>query len=310
MINALRYSNFGGIEQLKWEKIESPEVLAGQIRVRVTAVSINPMDWLIIGNPQMAQQFGVQLPQKFGYDFAGIVDKIAQGVTEYKVGDRVFGTTYDGAASEQIILPVKSDSRHRIVNTPDFITDEIASSLGVAGMTAANCLNTIKLNSDDTVLIGGAAGGVGVFTVQLAKIRGACVIGTSSPSTFDFLRRLGAEPIAYGDQLLTNLQQTEAPKITAAIDLYSHDVVNVALELGVPKEKITSIIMYPPLPEGIKTSTGGAATEEDMKVILEAIQTKQLVVPIAEKFSIQDYEEAIKTQMARHTHGKIVMTLS
>ena len=306
MTKALRYAEFGGIEQLKWEEVPEQHAAAGQLRVHVTTVGLNPMDWLVMKTPGIAEQFGVHLPQIFAYDFAGVVDEVGADVTNYKVGDRVFGTTYDGAAAEQIILSAGNSTRNRVFKTPDSVSDDVAATLGVGGLTAANCLMTIGLTADDTVLIGGAAGGVGVFAVQLAKLRGARVIGTSAPSTFDFLEKLGAEPVAYGDGLAESVANLG---LTAAIDLYSHDVVHLALAEGIPPEKITSIIMYPPLPDGVKTSTGGAGTADDMAEILSALTEGKLTVPIAGKYAISDYEAAINEQMSRHVHGKIIISL-
>ncbi len=153
-------------------------------------------------------------------------------------------------------------------------------------------------------VVGGAAGGVGIFTVQLAQILGAKVIGTASGSTADFLQDLGAEQISYGPGLADRLKNKE---ITAAIDLFSHETLKAALELGVKADKMSTVIMYPEPPAGIPTATGGEALPSDMEMILNAISNHQLTVPIAAKYSIDDYLEAINLQMNRHAHGKIVL---
>ncbi|WP_405795316.1 zinc-binding dehydrogenase [Streptomyces sp. NBC_01506] len=121
-----------------------------------------------------------------------------------------------------------------LLRTPDGISDEVASTLPVAGHTAVAALAAIGLRSGDTVLIGGAAGGVGVFAVQLAKLTGATVIGTASEGTFEFLRRLGAEPVAYGPGLADRVRAPARGEVTAATDLFGTETAEAALALGVP----------------------------------------------------------------------------
>ncbi|MFC4653271.1 NADP-dependent oxidoreductase [Lactococcus nasutitermitis] len=303
MTKALQYDQFGGSENLILREL--PETHAGEneIRVHVTAVGLNPMDWLIPSNPQLAANFNVQLPQTFAYDFAGVVDEVGSSVIGFKVGNRVFGSSMTGAAAEHIVLPLSSP---QLFHTPDAISDKIASTLTIAGLTAAVALRNAHVNAKDTLLIGGAAGGVGVFATQLARLIGAKVIGTASDSTRSFLQSLGAEQISYGDGLSDRLRDEH---ITAAIDLFSHEALHSALALGVSPDKMATIIMFPEPPAGVSKATGGAGTVEDMKIITDAIVAGKLTVPIAAEFLIDEFADAVKLQMSRHTHGKIVLTL-
>ena len=199
------------------------------------------------------------------YDFAGQIDQIGAEVTDFKVGDRVFGTTMKGAATEQLIASAKEPG---LYHTPDFIENDVASTLAVAGLTAAVALRKAHVKNGDTLLIGGAAGGVGIFAVQLAQLWGAKVIGTASDSTADFLKELGAEQVAYGEGLTDRLK---GKGITAAIDLHSFESLNTALELGVKADKMSTVIMYPEHPAGVPTATGGEAIPSDMEMVLTAI---------------------------------------
>lgn len=301
MVKALQYKRFGQPEVLELVDLLTLEPKTDEVSIKVSHVGLNPMDWAIMGHPEVAPNFGVKLPQTFAYDFAGKIDQIGAEVTDFKVGDRVFGTTMKGAATEQLIASAKEPG---LYHTPDFIENDVAPTLAVAGLTAAVALRKAHVKNGDTLLIGGAAGGVGIFAVQLAQLWGAKVIGTASDSTADFLKELGAEQVAYGEGLTDRLK---VKGITAAIDLHSFESLNTALELGVKADKMSTVIMYPEHPAGVPTATGGEAIPSDMEMVLTAIGSHQLTVPIAAKFPINDYLEAVNLQMSRHTHGKIVL---
>lgn len=301
-MKALQYKAFGGLDVLEKVEVPKPEPQAGEILIKVSAFALNPMDWLLMEHEEMAPAFGIKLPQIFAYDYAGRVEAIGAGISDFKPGERVFGTTYEGAAADYIL----SKPDRGIFHTADGISDEVASTLGVAAMTAAATLNAIDLKADDSVLIGGAAGGVGVFAVQLAKLAGATVYGTASDDTADFLAQYGAKQVRYGEGLK---ERVKSLGITAATDLHSHEVVHTALELGVPAHKISTIIMFPPTPEGVSQVGGSAATTEDMTKILDYLLAGKMSVPIAATFAFDNFRAAIELQKGRHTHGKIVVTI-
>src|SRR5271165_1777904 len=206
MSRAVVYEKFGGPEVLEVRDVPEPHAGPSQVRVRVAAVGLNPMDWALALIPELAAVFGIALPSGFGYDFAGVVDEVSSDVEGFEVGDRVFGGVMSRAAADFVVVKSPPEERESLFHTPEAIGDDVASTLAVAGLTAAAALEAIGLRSGDTILIGGAAGGVGVFAVQLAKLAGAEVIGTASESTFDFLRHIGAEPVAYGPGLVERVR--------------------------------------------------------------------------------------------------------
>jgi NADPH:quinone reductase-like Zn-dependent oxidoreductase len=308
MSRAVIYENYGGPEVLELREVEEPHAGPGEVRVRVRAVGLNPMDGAFAAQPEMAAMFGLSLPSGFGYDFAGVVDEAGSGATGFAVGDRVYGGAMGKAAADFVVLKTPADTLWR---TPEGISDEIASTLPVAGRTAAAALTAIGLQSGDTVLIGGAAGGVGVFAVQLARLAGATVIGTASEGTFEFLRKLGAEPVAYGPGLADRVRSLAAPGgVTAAADLFGTETAETALALGVPPERITTIAAGPKPPGGVRATRGGSdASPTDSERITSAILDGKLTVPIAATFPIERIREAVALQSDRHVHGKIVVTL-
>jgi NADPH:quinone reductase-like Zn-dependent oxidoreductase len=304
---AVRLESFGGPEVLNVREVPAPQAGSGQIRVRVTAAGLNPMDWFITSDAETASRFGLSLPSGFGTDYAGVVDQVGEGVIEFAVGDRVFGGALSRAVADHVIVqPAGSiaaggDAHH----TPDGVDDRTAATLAIAGCTAAAALTVLNLRRGDTVLIGGAAGGVGVFTVQLARLAGARVIGTGSTTSSDYLRSLGAEPVTYGDGLADRVQALAPEGVAAAIDLHGTDAVHAARELGVPDERITTIAAQV---DGI-TPANGADAAHAIDEVARLVAAGQIRVPIAASFPVEQIRAAVELQAGRHVHGKVVIDL-
>lgn len=306
MSRAVIYERFGGPEVLELREVPEPHAGPGEVRVRVTAAGLNPMDWLIASRPDAAERFGITLPSGFGYDFAGIVDEVDGGATGFAVGDRVFGGAMGRAVADFLLIQTPTSAAGQVWHTPDGIGDEVAATLPVAGMTAAAALAAIDLRAEDTVLVGGAAGGVGVFTVQLATLAGARVIGTASEGTFDFLRKLGAEPVAYGPGLADRVR---ALGITAATDMFGTETAETAVSLGIPPERISTIAAGATPPPGVRATGGFDAAPDAMAHLTDAILAGKITVPIAATFPIEQTRDAVTLQAGRHVHGKVVITL-
>jgi NADPH:quinone reductase-like Zn-dependent oxidoreductase len=306
MSRAVIYETFGGPEVLELREVPEPHADPGEVRVRVTAAGLNPMDWGIAARPEAAARFGITVPSGFGSDLAGVVDEVGDGVTGFRVGDRVYGAALGRAVADFVVVRPPSDS---LRPTPEGISDEVASTLGVAGATAVAALAAIGLRSGDTVLIGGAAGGVGVFAVQLAVLAGTTVIGTASPGTFEFLRQLGAEPVAYGPGLADRVRALAPGRVSAAADLFGTETAEAALALGVPPEQISTIAAGPNPPGGVRATGGFDAAPDALQQVTDAILAGRLTVPVAASFPVEKVRDAVTMQAGRHVHGKVVVTL-
>ena len=256
--------------------------------------------------PELAAQFGISVPSGFGYDFAGVVDEAGGGVTGFAVGDRVYGGALGRAVADFVVVTTPAEA---LFHMPDGISDEVASTLPVAGSTAAAALAAIGLRSGDTILIGGAAGGVGVFAVQLATLAGATVIGSAAPGTFEFLRQLGAEPVAYGPGLADRVKALAPGAVTAAADLFGTETAEAALALGVSPERISTVAAGPNPPGGVRATGGIDAGPDALPRITGAILAGQLTVPVAATFPVGQIRDAVALQAGRHVHGKVVVTL-
>jgi NADPH:quinone reductase-like Zn-dependent oxidoreductase len=305
---AVRLESFGGPEVLNVNEVPAPDAGSGQIRVRVAAAGLNPMDWFMTSDPDTAKRFGLSLPSGFGTDYAGVVDQVGDGVTEFAAGDRVFGGALSRAVADYVVIEVAGtiavggDAHH----TPDGVDDGTAATLAIAGCTAAAALAVVRPGPADTLLIGGAAGGVGVFAVQLARLAGARVIGTGSATSADFLRDLGAEPVAYGDGLVERVRALAPAGVTAAIDLYGTETALAARELGVPDDRITTIAAQI---AGITPANGANAAPGAIEEIARLVAARELLVPIAANFPVEQIRAAVALQAGRHVHGKVVIDL-
>jgi len=305
---AVLLESFGGPEVLNVREVPAPQASPGQIRVRVTAAGLNPMDWKMTADEETATRFGLSLPCGFGTDYAGVVDQVGDGVTEFATGDRVFGAAYSRAVADHVVIDLAGtiatggDAHH----TPDAVDDLTAATLTIGGCTAAAALDIVKPGPGDTLLIGGAGGGVGVFAVQLARLAGARVIGTGSPTSADALRAVGAEPVAYGDGLVDRLRALAPAGVTAAIDLFGTDTAHAARELSVPDERITTIAEQL---DGITPTNGANAPHGAIDDIARLVATRRLHVPIAAHFPIEQIRAAVELQAGRHVHGKVVIDL-
>ena len=309
MSRAVIYEKFGGPEVLEVQDVPEPHAGPGEVRVRVAAVGLNPMDPAIAASPELAARFNITVPSGFAYDFAGAVDEVGDGASGFAIGERVYGGVMERAAADFIVVKTPFGPWEALFHTPEGLSDEVASTMAIAGGTASAALAAIELRPEDTVLIGGAAGGVGVFAVQLAKLAGATVIGTASQGTFPFLRKLGAEPVTYGVGLADRVRALAPGGITAAIDLFGTETVETALALGVAPERIATIAAGPTPPGGARAAWGGDAEPDALPRIANVIAAGQITIPIAARFPIEQIQEAAALQADRHVHGKIVVTL-
>ena len=304
---AVLLDSFGGPEVLAIREVPAPQAGPGQLRVRVTAAGLNPMDWIMTADADTAARFGLSLPAGFGTDYAGVVDQVGDGVTGFAAGDRVFGGALSRAVADFVVVDLTGGSAaNEAHHTPDGVDDRTAATLAIAGRTASAALAVVEPGPDDTVLIGGAAGGVGVFAVQLARLAGARVIGTGSAASADFLRGLGAEPVAYGDGLPDRVRALAPGGIAAAIDLYGTETAHAARALGVPDARITTIAAQV---DGITPSNGANAVPGALEEVARLIAEGRLRVPIAATFAVEEIRSAVELQAARHVNGKVVIDL-
>ncbi|MDO4412291.1 NADP-dependent oxidoreductase [Cutibacterium sp.] len=285
---------------------EEPHAGPGQVRVRVAAVGLNPLDWKVASNPHTAEGFGVSAPTGFGGDMAGTVDEVGDGTEGFAVGDRVFGQAGLGQAAAQYV--VIDHPEKDLVHTPDKLSDEVAAGLPIVALTADGALTTIGLTKGDTLLIGGAAGGVGTITVQLAARMGATVIGTASEGNHEYLRSLGAIPTTYGPGLADRVRKL-APTINAALDLNGTQTAEAAVELGVAPGRIGVIAAGDDAPAGVQRTGMVKATDGALSRIADLVADGDIVLPIQQVFPLDQIQDAVTLQRGGHVRGKVIVRI-
>ncbi len=299
-MKAVRFDKYGGIDVLYVADVQAPEPAAGEVLVKVKAAAINPGESKI-REGMFKAMWPATFPSGEGSDLAGMVTNLGPDVVEFAVGDEVFGFTDRRASHAEFVIVEARNLTRKPANVPW----EVAGSLGVAGSTAFACLRAVALKSGDTVAVSGAAGGVGSIAVQLAKRVGAKVIGIAGVSNHDWLVVHGVEPVVYGAGLAEALRKY---RINAFIDTHGAGYVKLATELGVPRDRINTVIDFAAAKEyGVKAEGGQAAkTAPVLAELAGLVDSGELDVPIAATFPLSEVRAAFTLLEQGHTHGKIV----
>jgi NADPH:quinone reductase-like Zn-dependent oxidoreductase len=305
MVKAVRYDEFGGIDVLRVDEVERPVPAAGQVLVRVKAAGINPSE-AAIRTGAVAQLFPSTFPSGQGSDLAGVVEEVGAGVSGFSPGDEVIGFTNNRASQAELVLVENGD----LTPKPEKVSWEVAGSLFVAGATAWGVVHAVRPQEGETVVISGAAGGVGSLAVQLARRTGAAVVGLASKSNHDWLKSHGVIPVAYGEGVADRISAAAPSGVDAFIDTHGDGYVDLALALGVAADRIDTIVDYAAAAKhGVKTE-GGAEAGPGAKVLAELaglIADGHLEVPIANVYPLAQVREAYTELERRHTRGKIVL---
>lgn len=304
---------YGGPEVLSVIDEAVPEPGPGQVRIAVRAAGVNPFDQKVYSGA-----FGTDpgnLPLRLGLEAAGVVTAVGDQATgpagPVEVGDEVIAYRAPGAYAAELVVPASS-----VVPKPANLSWEQAGGLMLAGVTAEHALEAIGLRKGESVLIHGAAGGVGLMAVQLAVARGATVLGTASPAKHDLLRELGAVPVAYGPGLADRVRAAAPEGIQAAADLVGTDeAVDVSVELVADRSRIATIAgIVRGAQAGIKLLGGspGADPGTDIRAaarlqLTEAAEAGRLRVLIAGSYPLSEAAAAHREIMTGHTSGKIVL---
>ena len=302
-VKAVRFDEYGGVEVLKVVDVPRPAPGAGQVLVQVKAAGINPGEAKIRAGLLRAR-WPATFPSGQGSDLAGIVAETGPGVTGVSVGDEIIGWT-DNRASQAEYVAV--EEQHQTAK-PAGVSWEVAGALFVAGTTAYATVRAVGLTEGDTVVVSGAAGGVGSLAVQLARRAGATVIGLASQAHYAWLAGHGVIPVAYGDGVADRIQRA-ASKVDAFIDTFGAGYVQLALELGVEPSRIDTIANFEAVARyGVKAEGNAAgASASALADLAGLIADGELDVPIAATFPLDRVQDAYRRLAEGHILGKIVL---
>jgi NADPH:quinone reductase-like Zn-dependent oxidoreductase len=301
-MKGIQYSEFGGPEVLQLVDLPDPHPAAGQVRVAVRAVGVNPVDWKM-----RSGMMGGELPQMTGREVAGVVDELGDGVTDVARGDEVFGFAAGGGGAAELALLT------HFAPIPPSLDFAQAASLPVAVETAVRTLDLLGVGAGSTVVVNGAAGAVGSAAVQIARARGARVIGTASPNNHEYLRSLGAEPTTYGEGLVSRVRELAPEGVNGALDAAGGGALPALVELVGDPERVVAIADYAGAQEtGARFSGGMGAGRavHALREIGELIETGRFSLPVEQTFPLDQAGEAQRRSEAGHVRGKLVLLVS
>ncbi|HEX3833123.1 MAG TPA: NADP-dependent oxidoreductase [Solirubrobacteraceae bacterium] len=307
MSRAVRYEAYGDVDVLNVVEVEDPVPGPGELLVRVKAAGINPGE-AKIRDGMLAEQWPSTFPSGQGSDLAGVVEHVGDGVAGFAAGDEVIGFTDERASqAELVVIPAE-----HATPKPAGVSWEVAGALFVAGATAWASVRAVGLTSGDTVVVSGAAGGVGVITVQLARRAGATVIGLASERHHEWLRAHGVVPVVYGDGVADRIREAAPDGVDAFLDLVGGGYVELALELGVAPDRINTIADFAAIEKHGVKSEGNAvgASASTLAELAALIDAGELEVPIAATYPLDQVRDAYRELADNHTRGKIVLQTS
>ncbi|MGW1890944.1 NADP-dependent oxidoreductase [Streptomyces sp. NPDC002004] len=307
-MKAISYPRYGGPEVLEYGERPDPKVGPDSVLVKVRAAGVNPVDWKC-REGHLDRVLDAVFPVVPGWDVAGVVVQPGAAVTEFAVGDEVIGYVREdflgrGTFAEYVAAPVRTLARK-----PRNLSFEEAAGLPLAGLTAYQVvIKALDVKEGDVVLVHAAAGGVGSAAVQLCRHRGARVIGTASERNHDFVRSLGAEPVAYGDGLAERVRALAPKGVDVAFDTVGGETLKLSAGLLVRGGRLASIA------DAEVIGLGGRyvfvrPNPHDLAHLSELAEQGVVTVHVDETFPLERTADAQRRSAEGRTRGKIVVTV-
>jgi NADPH:quinone reductase len=303
---------FGGPEVLS--VVEQPDAPPGpgEAVLEVRAAGVNPADW-----KAYTGEFGrdpSRLPLRLGYEAAGVVTVVGEDATgpagPLSVGDEVIAFRVQGGYADRLVVPASA-----LVPKPAGLGWPAAAGLMLTGATAVHALTATGVAEGDTVLVHGAAGGVGLALVQLARARGARVLGTAGEGGAELVARLGGEPVRYGPGLADRVRALAPDGVDVAVDAVGTDeAVDVSLELVADRGRIASLAAFGRADTGIRLLGNGPGADPGTEVrdaarleLVRLVGEGRFEVVVARTAPLAEVAAVHREGMAGHTHGKLVL---
>jgi NADPH:quinone reductase-like Zn-dependent oxidoreductase len=299
-MKAVRFHDYGGPEVLTLDEVDLPQPGLGQVRIAVRAAGVNQIDWKLRAG-YMREFMPLSFPAGVGGDAAGVVDAIGEGVTDVSVGDAVFGKG-QATMAEYAIL---SEWAHK----PDALSFEEAAGFPVAVETATRIIDEVGVKSGETLLVSGAAGGVGSAVIQLAKLAGIQTIGTASEPKHAYLRSLGAIPTTYGPGLAERVWDLAPNGVQAALDVAGSGIISDLVAITGDPAKVVSIADFAAPKHGVRTSFEPRNSTPALAHAAALFTVGSFTLPVERTFPLDQVGAAQELSAQGHVTGRLVITI-
>ena len=299
-MRALTYTENGGPEVLHVAAMPEPHAGPGQIRVKVAAASINPIDWKLIGGfmPGSAATTEATVP---GFDAAGVVDEVGEGVTGVAVGDDVFGLG-TGTQAELAVLWAWAPK-------PAALDWAVAAAAPSAVETSERVLRLVGVQPGQTLFVAGGAGGVGAVLVQMAVAAGITVVASAGADNQGYLTEIKAIPVLYGDGLVDRVRAAARGGVDAVVDVAGKTPAAELFALTPSHDKVISIANFDLAAEGGLVTGGDESERHAVDALAQGARLLQenAVVIKVQTFPLDRAAEAYATSLSGHVRGKLVL---
>ncbi len=303
MMRAAAFRTFGGPEVLQVMELPAPVAGPGEVRVRVRAAGVQPFDAAVRAGWTPPGVTG-DLPRIPGNEFAGVVDQVGEDVTGVSLGQEVLGFSLLNSYAEYIVVPAGD-----VTPKPARVPWEVAGALTAAVQTAELALDGLAVSAGDTLLVHGAAGAVGTAAVQIARSRGAVVIGTAREENHEHLRELGAVPVVYGDGLADRVRALAPGGVHAALDGAGGAALDVSLELVKDRDRIVTLVEHGKAAELGVQVVRGTRTAERLGRYAALYAEGRLKFPVRRTYRLEQAADAHREIETGHGRGKIVLVV-
>jgi len=299
---AVAFNEYGGPEVLDLIEVDEPQAGPGEVRVRVKVAGVQPID-VKVRRGDMIGRMPVHFPASLGNEYGGVVDEIGEGVTGFSLGDEVLGSANSVAYAQYVVVPAD-----QVVFKPASLDILTAGALVAAAQTASGALLNLALTSTDTLLVHAAAGSVGTVAVQLAREAGVVVIGTASPANHDYLRELGAIPVAYGPGLVGRVRELAPQGVTVALDAIGGEAIAASAALISDRDRIGTVADPLTAAKYGARSVFTPRSPQRLAAVIELAAAGKLVMPV-QPFPFPEVVEAHRKVESGHGRGKVVLLL-
>jgi NADPH:quinone reductase-like Zn-dependent oxidoreductase len=304
LMRAAAFAEPGGPEVLKVMELPAPQAGPGQVRVRVRAAGVQPFDAAVRAGWLPPYLGEVAFPRVPGNEFAGVVDQVGEDVTGVAVGAEVLGFTALFSYAEYVVVPAAN-----VTAKPASVPWEVAGGLTAGVQTAELAIDGVGLAEGETLLVHGAAGSVGTAAVQIARRRGATVIGTAREANHDYLRDLGAIPVVYGEGLADRVRALAPGGVDAALDGAGGHALEVSMELVSDRSRIVTLVEHGRAAElGVRLVQGDRSAER-LGRYAALYAEGAFTFPVRRTYRLEEAADAHREIETGHGQGKIVITI-